>query len=82
MGLADKLNTPAIKNKPCALRRIFDSLSPEDREVAEAALIRIDAKEQGYTVSWLIRILMSEGITVSDMSIYRHMKGTCSCGTK
>lgn len=82
MGLLDKLQEPALKERSCAVRRIVDSLQGEERSALHAALTHIRTRQPGYTASWLMKVLASEGITISDMSIYRHVNGRCSCGAE
>jgi hypothetical protein len=38
-----------------------------------------EAKSKGHTSSWLGRILREHGYSVSDNTIYRHVKRNCCC---
>ena len=80
MGLADKLEqAPQPRKRPCATKRLLDSLNGEERSAIEEALSKIKLRVPGYTGPWLTGILVSEGHSISSMSIYRHINKECGC---
>lgn len=82
MGLLSKLEKPAPRNRTCAVQRIIESLPTEEAQALKTALERIKNKESGHTVGWLVRVLASEQISISDMSLYRHVGERCGCGAE
>jgi len=76
-----------VQNKSgrsCLLSNIQDQLSDEEREALDKAIELVLAdkntgQRKAYSTAWLVRVLNSQGHSISPSTLQRHMKKLCSC---
>ena len=92
MALSEKL---AVTQEPphfgprCSIWVIRQNLEEQDRQALDEAIQRIrDARDQGltsgqsaYNCQWLQKSLGSEGHPVSVLTVQKHVRFGCSCGS-
>jgi len=87
MSLVEALSAPRVPQpSPCLYARLRATLCAEEQEALDSALEKIKADEGSssrrvYSVRWLVKVLRTEGHTVSEATVIRHKNGSCSCGT-
>lgn len=83
MSLADSLKSakPYKTSRPCAVRKVLDSVSARDAAALVAALAIGKGAPGRLSNQQLSDILKSEGHEVSMKVIEIHRKGACSCGS-
>jgi len=78
--LRDQLEAgPVRKPGGCALGRIMDALSVEDREALQAALDEPRGSDDRFTNLELTLMLQQEGFEIHLKTVETHRKGGCSC---
>jgi len=74
LGAALKKKTP--NNFQCRVKNLLDSLDDKNRAALETA---INGNLSPYVIT---RAIKSEGLTLSENTIYKHRRGECICPTK
>ena len=77
MAIADRLKAPPVKHRLCAVGRILDTVSNEDRTALTAAL-----DDPAFTTADIARAVRAEGHHVSYPTVRVHRTGACCCGDR
>jgi hypothetical protein len=76
----DKAALAVVDTRPgpkCGVHTLQKALSPKDLELF-CSWLPIDS---GKKSSWISEVLKADGYSTSEMTIARHRRGKCSCGT-
>jgi hypothetical protein len=77
MALVKQLQKIAeSRNKYCAYKKMYDSLTPEDQKALD------EAWAKKYSANEILMALRAEGIKSSNESIRQHRIGACDCQEK
>ena len=73
-----------IKNYPCKIGRLIDSLEGDEQEALVKAvdLIRsssFNGRNRSHSSVWLAKVLRKNGYQISVSTVQRHVNKECSC---
>jgi hypothetical protein len=69
------LNPPNPRRRPCRVRTIAETLTPEDRDTYYEAI----NNQATWTARTLATQLRANGLDISESPIWHHRKGDCTC---
>ena len=67
--------TPPRKEFPCGVRKVMETLEPDDQKVLRLSLEDFDS----WPAKTLERALKMRGVSLSEGPIRKHRLRTCSC---
>ena len=76
MDLEAALKGKTLTRYQCRVKNLLDTL---DEKNAKALELAVSSDLSPYSITRAVR---SEGLTLSENTIYRHRRGECQCGKK